>query len=174
MASVLKVNEIQHTGGTSALNIDSSGRATFPQKIAFMAKITTNFDPGTAARTKIPFATNNSASRVFNFGNGFDDSNNRFQAPIDGLYFFMATAYVGRHTTGSYHILRFTLNDNTTAIGEGYNIMVPNSGSYQSAHIHCYVNLTAGDKVDCRTQSASDASYDIEFSNSHFSGHFIG
>jgi hypothetical protein len=174
MASVLKVNEIQHTGGTSALTVNSSGNVSLPQKIAFMAKITTNFDPGTAARTKIPFATNNSASRVFNFGNGFDDSNNRFQAPIDGLYFFMATAYVGRHTTGSYHIFRFTLNDNAVAIGEGYNIMVPSSGTYQSAHIHCYVNLTAGDTIDCRTQSNTDASYDIEFSNSHFSGHFIG
>ena len=127
MASVLKVNELQHTGGTSALNIDSSGRATFPQKIAFQAKITTNFDPDTAARTKIPFATNNGASRVFNFGSGFDDTNNRFP-PIDGLYFFMhKNIYDYVIPLTAYHIFRFTLNDNATAIGEGYNIMVPNS-----------------------------------------------
>ena len=30
MASVLKVNELQHTGGTSALTVDSSGRINQP------------------------------------------------------------------------------------------------------------------------------------------------
>ena len=177
--SDLKVNEvktdtIKNQAGTTALSIDSTGRTTFPQKIAFQSKLTSNFNPGTASRTKIPFATNNGADRVFNFGSGFDDSNNRFQAPIDGLYFFMASAYVASHNTSDYHILRFTLNDNTTAIGEGYSIAVLNSGAYQSQHIHCYVNMTAGMQIDCRTQSAGDSSYNIEFGNSHFSGHLIG
>ena len=31
MASILKVNEIQHTGGTSALTVDSSGRVSRPK-----------------------------------------------------------------------------------------------------------------------------------------------
>ena len=173
--SKLYVNEVHSkTGSTKALEINSSGNLIVPQKIAFMAKLTSNFNPNTSSRTKIPFATNNSAARVFNYGNGFDDSNNRFEAPIDGLYFFMASAYVAQHNTSNYHILRFTLNNNATAIGEGYSIAVPNSGSYQSQHIHCYVNMTAGDTLDCRTQSAGDGSYNIEFSNSHFSGHFIG
>ena len=177
--SDLKVNEvktdtIKNQAGTTALSIDSTGRTTFPQKIAFQSKLTSNFNPGTASRTKIPFATNNGADRVFNFGSGFDESNNRFQAPIDGLYSFIATAYVSSHSSSVYHILRLTLNDNATALNEGYSIMVPNTSAYQSAHIHCLVNLTAGDTVDCRTQSASDAAYNIEFGESHFSGYLIG
>lgn len=176
ITSTAQIGTIKDAGGNqNAISIDSSGRTTFPQKIAFMAKLgSSNFNPGTAGRTKIPFATNNGSARVFNFGGGFDDSNNRFQAPIDGLYCFIASAYVASHNTSDYHIFRFTLNDNATAIGEGYSIAVLNSGSYQSQHIHCLINLTAGDKVDARTQSAGDSSYLIEYGNSHFSGYLIG
>ena len=173
--STLNVTNISgEGGGTTAISIDSSGRTTFPQKIAFQSKLASNFNPSTASRTKIPFATNNSAARVFNFGNGFDNTNNRFQAPIDGLYSFIATAYVSSHSSSQYHILRLTLNDNATVLNEGYSIMVPASSNYQSAHIHCLVNLTAGDKVDCRTQSAGDTAYNIEYGESHFSGYLIG
>ena len=72
--SKLYVDEIaSKTGSTKALEINSSGNLIVPQKIAFMAKLTSNFNPGTASRTKIPFATNNSAPRVFNYGGGFKD-----------------------------------------------------------------------------------------------------
>jgi len=37
MASILKVNEIQHTGGTTAATIDSSGRILTPARPLFMA-----------------------------------------------------------------------------------------------------------------------------------------
>ena len=35
MASTLKVNEIQHTSGTTALSIDTGGRVLQPTKPAF-------------------------------------------------------------------------------------------------------------------------------------------
>jgi len=159
-------------GTNTALTIDSNGRVFKPQKIAFMSKLASNFNPGTAARTVVPFATNNSADRVFNYGNGFDSANNRFVAPVAGLYLVFALARIDSHSTSSYHILRFAING--SVIGEGYAIIVPNSGSYQSTYVQCYVNLSVGDYVDCRTQSQSDTSYNIEVGSSHFSGHFIG
>jgi len=160
------------SGGTIGLTVDSSGRVLQPQKVAFMAKITTNFNPATASRTLIPFATNNSADRVFDYGSNFNNTDSKFVAPVDGLYFFMASAYVGSHSSSYYHILRFELNG--IGLAEGYSIAQFGSSSLGSQHIHCYVNLTAGDSIDCHTQSGGDTSYDIEFSNSHFSGHLIG
>ena len=54
--STLKVGTIQdHANSNTAISIDSSGRTTFPQKIAFKSGIATNFNPNTAARTKVPF-----------------------------------------------------------------------------------------------------------------------
>ena len=172
MTSIIKVDNIQNSSGTAALSIDSSGRVLKPQKIAFMAKLDSAFNPGTAARTVIPFKTNNGADRVFNFGNGFDSTNNRFVAPVAGLYLVFSLARVDSHSTSYYHILRFTLNG--SVINEAYFIMVPNSGSYQSTFVQCYVNMSVNDYVDCRTQSQSDTSYSFEQSATHFSGHFIG
>jgi len=165
-------NLVIKNGTNTALNIDSSGRVFKPQKIAFMSKLTSSFNPGTAARTVIPFATNNSATNVFDHGSNFDNTNNRFVAPVSGLYLIFALGRIDSHSTSSYHILRFAVNG--SVIGEGYAIMVPNSGSYQSTFVQCYVNMTAGDYIDCRTQSQSDSSYNIESGSSHFSGHFIG
>jgi hypothetical protein len=173
MTSILKVTEIQDpTNSNTALTIDSSGNVLRPQKIAFMSKLDSSFNPGTASRTVIPFKTNNSADRVFNFGNGFDSTNNRFVAPVAGLYLLFSLARVDSHSTSYFHILRFTLNG--SVINEGYYIMVPNSSSYQSSYIQCYVNMSVNDYVDVRTQSQGDSSYSLEQSSTHFSGHFIG
>ena len=41
MASTLKVNTIQHTGGTSGMTIDSGGRVTMPTRPAFACHLET-------------------------------------------------------------------------------------------------------------------------------------
>ena len=38
MSSILKVDEIQNTGGTTGLTIDSSGRMKLPNQIVFCSK----------------------------------------------------------------------------------------------------------------------------------------
>ena len=47
MASELHVDAIKHSGGTSALTIDSSGRVATPARPAFMARRTSNQSAGT-------------------------------------------------------------------------------------------------------------------------------
>jgi len=42
--STLKVQEIQHTGGTTGLTIDSSGRVLTPTRPMFFARMETNTD----------------------------------------------------------------------------------------------------------------------------------
>jgi len=175
MAATLKVDTIQHTGGNqNAISIDSSGRTTFPQKIAFKAGIASNFNPGTANRTKVPFVLSGLSGREINHGSGFDASNNRFTAPIAGTYWFAAQCYLASHTASDYHILRFSGNDNTFIYGEGNDLSVPNSGSYDSKVITMITDLAAGDHVDVRTQSASDGSYVLETGNTAFMGYLIG
>ena len=50
MSSILKVDEIQNTGGTTGLTIDSSGRMKLPNQIVFAAK-TVNSSNGTVTST---------------------------------------------------------------------------------------------------------------------------
>jgi len=167
------VNTVKRDASTTAINIDSSGRTTFPQKIAFKAGIASNFNPGTTARTKIPFVLSGLGTRNFNHGGGFDVSNNKLTAPIAGTYWFSAQCYLASHD-GNYHILRFTGNDNSFVYGEGNDLSVPNHGSYDSKVITMIADLAAGDHVDVRTQSGGDSSYVLETSNTAFMGYLIG
>lgn len=172
--SKLYVDEIaSKTGAANALTIDSSGRVLIPNKVAFKAGIASNFNPGTASRTKIPFVLSGLAGRETNHGNGFDVNNNWFAAPIAGTYWFSAQCYLANHDT-NYHILRFSGNDNSFIYGEGNDLSVPNHGSYDSKVITMIADLAVGDRVDVRTQSGGDGSYTLETSNTAFMGYLIG
>ena len=168
------INTIKRDASTTAMAIDSSGRTTFPQKIAFKAGIASNFNPGTASRTKIPFVLSGLGGRNFNHGGGFDATNNRFTAPIAGTYWFSAQCYLSSHSASAYHILRFSGNDNTFIYGEGNDLSVPNSSNYDSKVITMIADLAAGAHVDVRTQSASDGSYILETGTTAFMGYLIG
>ncbi len=175
ITSTAQIGTIKDAGGNqNAISIDSSGRTTFPQKIAFKAGLASNFNPGTASRTKVPFVLGGLSGRHFNHGGGFDASNGWFAAPIAGTYWFAAQTYLASHSASDYHILRFSGNDNTFIYGEGNDLSVPNSGSYDSKVITMIADLAAGDKVDVRTQSASDGSYVLETGNTAFMGYLIG
>ena len=174
ITTTAQIGTIKDAGGNqNAISIDSSGRTTFPQKIAFKAGIASNFNPGTTARTKVPFVLSGLGTRNFNHGGGFDASNNKFTAPIAGTYWFSAQCYLANHD-GNYHILRFTGNDNSFVYGEGNDLSVPNSGSYDSKVITMIADLAAGDHVDVRTQSGGDSSYVLESENTAFMGYLIG
>jgi len=55
MASILKVNEIQHTGCTSALTIDSSGVVSEVQKEYFQVDLTTDQSVGDNTLATVDF-----------------------------------------------------------------------------------------------------------------------
>ena len=90
MTSIIKVDTIQNSSGTSALSIDSSGRVT---------------------KSLIPYLKldGNSATRVTNHGSGeiftyfdtavsqggltFDSNTGRITVPVDGIYIFSYKMY---------------------------------------------------------------------------------
>lgn len=91
MASIIGVQELQHTNGTSAMSIDSSGRVTTPARPAFRA-----YKSGTAAwqsfggtsATLMPFD-----ATFLNVGNCYDTTNYKFVVPVDGVYTFYFQFY---------------------------------------------------------------------------------
>ena len=176
--SKLYVDEIaSKTGRTSGLTIDASGRVLTPNKVAFKAGIATNFNLSSAARTKIPFVLSGltgTSDRTFNHGDGFDANNNRFVAPVAGTYWFSAQCYLANHDNGTYHILRFTGNDNSFVYGEGNHLGAPTLSAYGTKVITMIADLAVGDRVDVRTQSGGDGSYLLETGNTAFMGYLIG
>jgi len=96
MASTLKVNTIQHTGGTTGMTIDSSGRIKIPNVINFNVSGTGGswVDHGSSAT--VYFRTANNAVTVHtNVGSCFDASTGRFTVPagMNGLYQFNCSLY---------------------------------------------------------------------------------
>ncbi len=85
--SILRVDQIQHSNGTAALTIDSSGRVVTPNRPAFFA-----------ASTQGTHTTNVSAVLDFgnaqiNIGNHYNTGSYRFIAPVAGVYYFHTTVW---------------------------------------------------------------------------------
>ena len=91
MASIIGVQELQHTNGTSAATIDSSGRILTPARPAFRA-----YKSGTSAwqtfggtsAVIMPFD-----ATFLNVGNCYNTTNYKFVAPIGGIYTFYFQFY---------------------------------------------------------------------------------
>ncbi len=79
MASIIGVETLQHTNGTTAATIDSSGRIKKPNQPRFRAR-----NSGITNYTSTGAMSWNTED--FDVGNNFSGST--FTCPIDGVYFF--------------------------------------------------------------------------------------
>ena len=84
MASILGVETLQHTNGTTAATIDSSGRILTPTRPAFHVYKTA--DQAVSGNSIVTW----DAASV-NIGSCFSLTDNEFTAPVTGLYFIQLT-----------------------------------------------------------------------------------
>lgn len=95
--SKILVNEIGHTGDTTALSIDSTGRILTPARPAFRVHGTSTTWTNFVSNTKLSLLT----SVDYNIGNYYNTTNYEFVAPINGLYHFFGRLYVNNTTNFS-------------------------------------------------------------------------
>jgi hypothetical protein len=168
MSSILKVDTIQNTGGTTALTMDSSGRVTKPQHPSFMVNYNVTW-ASIAANAVVPFDTD-SGGALFNNGNHFNTSTNAFVAPVAGVYSFSINIYTGQ-------------NDTTNVFGpflNGSAVQLVGAGLYgqhgedaafdETISITFLLNLALNDSVKIHAVATSD----IYGRASTFCGHLIG
>ena len=120
MASILKVNEIQHTGGTSALTVSSTGQV-IPKWYAIRAlkHVAVNWTTGGAsAGTAVTF---NNTSVVGAFNSGFNVTNlatdGKFIMPVDGIYRISFSFLVNNNNTSGGNTYVTIAKNNTTGSG---------------------------------------------------------
>ena len=150
MASVLKVNELQHTGGTSALTVDSSGRVNQP---ALPAVFWQGGNEGNVAiaNGENYFATDDGQAAALTDGTyhsfiqggmTYTSTTGRFTVPIDGIYEISCTIYFNADQESIR--IGAQINDTTTFMAHGgFNF---NSSSNRGTHTAAAtIKLTGGD-----------------------------
>ena len=168
MASELGVQTIQHTNGTDAMTIDSSGRITTPARPAFKATLSADSAQTTSSGwVTVPW---NTAS--INVGNSFNTSNYTFTTPVAGIYLF---SYIVRvdNATGGYLISNL-LFDGTTTNNDMY-VIAPDddNGPYISLAATALFDLAAGVAVTNGVYIYNDSSWTIKTLGS-FNGYLVG
>ena len=94
MTSVLKVDNIQNSSGTSAISIDTSGRITKSNQPRFYGKKSADVVLTRGTYTKVTGMTGNS----IDVGNNFDGT--EFVAPVAGDYYFSGSCWVDYNNAG--------------------------------------------------------------------------
>lgn len=180
MASIIGVQELQHTNGTSAATISSAGIITKPQTPAFRVTQSSSQTLAHATVTKLTFNTK-TGGRNFDTGGDWNTTNYEFTAPVDGVYFFKGQFFASVSTQrASFAILIDTGSGFDTSDGSTYltqELMAGTSsvgGGVYSGSAVAY--LTAGHKIaaygyqEQNSNSATNASAWL----THFSGFLVG
>ena len=169
MSSVLKVDAIQNTAGTSALTIDSSGRVLKPVIPSFMVSAA-----GTWASLSngdaISFNTD-SGNQLFNNGNHFNTSSYAFVAPVAGLYSFSVQIYTAQSDT----VNAFAPYLNGTIVklqgATGLYLQHGEDAAFdETTSLTFLLNLSASDSIKVHAITGSD----IYGSACMFCGHLVG
>lgn len=172
--SILRVNEIQHSNGTAALTIDSSGRIITPSNVAFQARGSATQSVTTTGNTTVQYNT-----ATINRGNNFSTANFRFISPVSGLYLFGSNTRIDALNMSSgadYHRLYFAVNGAASSSLYGHSIVsiVTTVANYYTLNITGIISLGIGDYVEVFVLSNSDVSYNILPQESQFWGMLVG
>ena len=175
MTSVLKVDNIQNSSGTDAISIDSSGVVTRPvipawRQQATHADLTASGDYDIVWKGSVD--AESADNRRFLFGGcTLEDSNVTVKVPVTGLYQINVNARVDEIGSG-YVWLQIRVND--SVVHDSSTIEGTASTSYQGMNVHAIYHLVANDKVRIVVGTSADTSWELDGSNTFFSGALIG
>jgi len=161
MSSVLKVDAIQNTAGTSALTIDSGGRILKPTTPHFHV---TKTDGHVGASTTIVW--NN---KVRDTENAYSTSTGKYTIPsgLTGLWWFGVSGLAQ-----STDFIEISMKNNGTLVFNARDRDDGNTTS-SSATINVAYYVTAGDELLLNTE-ASSSMYGTGSPYSFWTGYFIG
>ena len=175
MASEIGVQKIQHTNGTDAMTIDSSGRVFRSVVPAFSAYLNSTHNIASAATDeKIVFN-----AEIFDHGGGFNTTTGEYTAPVSGLYQINFNLnFSGSGQSARYVRGRLYKNGSfSTDMVQVHNHISNETGDadYAQCGLATVVDLTANDVLSIYAATSNDALVVAPTTRStHFSGFLIG
>ena len=146
MASILKVNELQHTGGTTALTIDSTGRIN--KGVMPYIYLRGNSATEVTSHGSTEIYTNWSLEGSALGGMTWNGSNGRITVPVDGVYLVAAKFYLWIDNATSHSIM---IRKNLTTFQEYQTDFAAVGAGGRTDHtvtISEILKLDAGDFID--------------------------
>lgn len=158
MTSIIKVDNIHNSSGTSALSIDSSGRVSTPERPYII--LTGNSSSRVTDRGTQEVYTNFDVTE--SKGITWNSSNGRITVPIDGFYLVTPTFYMWMNDAASHNVnLRVNGTLYQHFICEFANLRSGDPQIDQTAGGAVLLNLNANDYIDF------DANADIYGGSTH-------
>ena len=161
--STLGIENIEHTNGTTAMTIDSTGRVLTPARPAFLAKKLGGSNVSSGGT--VDFET-----IVINVGNGYTTSGTnayKFTAPVAGLYQLQTFCLTTNNSSDNDITLR--INDVEYAQGRA----AVGTANHNTISISTITNLSVGDLVHVKV-SGGDGISSASGNYNNFSGFLIG
>lgn len=175
MTSTLKVQNIAHTGGTTAMTVDSSGRVTEPAKPAFRVSYGASGGWVSAGGNNVNKILEFNTASV-NVGGHWSTSTHDFTVPVAGAYFFYAQAYFNSNGDNrELRIQRTFAGGGTDYVHTIINAM--EAGRDQTVMISDIYTLAVGDKVDFYFRVASSSGSNDVYARDDYTwgmGYLIG
>ena len=133
-ATNIQSDTIKHSGGTTAMTIDSTGRVLTPARPAFNAHRETgsNISSGTFVFNSI----------TVNIGGGFNTSTGKFTAPVGGTYFFSTNCLTS--SNASANDLQIRVDDTNIAQSRAD----VGSAAHNTVSVSVIATLTANQVVE--------------------------
>ena len=160
MTSIIKVDNIQGSGGTAALSINSSGYVILSNPVSFLAhSMTSNTSAGDLVFNNVQH----------NLGNGYSTSTGKFTTPVKGVYHF--TANVLRNT-GDGNL--FFKVDNAVTYLTG-NSSSDQAAQYATATNYSHASLAINLQLNASqtVHVATNSTLTLWSNYNYFSGHLI-
>lgn len=167
MASIIGVQELQHTNGTSAMTIDSSGRILTPARPAFR---------GVKGYGATDFTTEiivTGYTESFDIGSCFNNSTGIFTAPVTGIYQINAQLEMGSNTSAVTQAILYLYTDGvqgTASLGTAVR-NDPQGGQSSTSTMSQTKSLAAGTELKISLIVTGDTSIQANFV---FSGFLVG
>ena len=181
--STLKVGTIQdNQNSITAMTIDGTGRVLTPARPFFhVAGLSSDMSVGTGSDQVIPFS-----NVLHNVGSHYSTGNNRFTAPINGIYQFCASVRLDQLDQDSSYIrlgLRTETGSGSAVTPTDFYDLLDAAGydtesTYRTFQLSRALHMTAGNTIRATMRqqggTANHSHIDASQTYTQFSGYLVG
>ena len=163
----LRFTSTYEGNSTTQMNIDSGGRVTMPNQVAFAAYRNSS-NNNTTNENPVQYET-----EIFDIGGNYNTTSDRFTAPVSGKYFISAS--LGFYKNGDVRAVEFYLrrNGNYYMRCDSFVQQTQGNNTHNQATIAVLISLSANDYVDLYMNATASINIYASTKNNQFCGFLV-